>query len=126
MKSIIISFTIFVLMIFCIIFSVNYLNHICTRLQDSNLQVEKSIQLNSRDEAYKNSQNFTTEWKKYSPKLAIFSDHDEMEDISNEMRKLTQYINHRDSEESLSSTNVIQNSLKRIMEMQRLNIENLF
>ena len=125
MKSTIISFSIFVLMIFCIIFSINYLNSICTRLQNSSMQIEKSIQLNSWNEAYKSSQDFMAEWKKYSPKLSIFSDHDEMEDINNESYKLMNYILHKNSEESLSSTNIIQNSLEHILEMQRLNIQNL-
>ncbi|MEY7999259.1 DUF4363 family protein [Clostridium sp. Mt-5] len=126
MKSIIISFSIFVVMVFCIIFSVNYLNTICTKLENSNIQIEKSIQSNSWDEAYKNSQNFMADWKKYSSNLSIFSNHDEIEDINNESWKLIHHINHKNSEESLSSTNVIQNSLNHILEMQRLNIQNLF
>ncbi|MCI1944781.1 DUF4363 family protein [Clostridium luticellarii] len=126
MKSTIISFSIFVLMLFCIIFSINYLNTICTKLQDSNIKVEKSIQSSSWKEAYENSQNFMEEWEKYYPKLSIFSDHNEIEDISNESQKLLQHIKHKNSEESLSSANVIQNSLKHIREMQQLNIQNLF
>jgi hypothetical protein len=113
-------------MLFCIIFSINYLNTICTKLQDSNIKVEKSIQSSSWKEAYENSQNFMEEWEKYYPKLSIFSDHNEIEDISNESQKLLQHIKHKNSEESLSSANVIQNSLKHIREMQQLNIQNLF
>ncbi len=126
MKSSITSFTLFILMILSIIFSINYLNTICTRLESSTIKVEKAIESNSWDEARKNYQDFMVQWEKYSPKVSFFSNHNEIDNINGELWKLMQHITYRNGEESLASINVIKNLLHHILKMEQLNIQNLF
>ncbi|OAA86746.1 DUF4363 family protein [Clostridium ljungdahlii] len=126
MKSSITSFTLFILMMLSILFSIQYLNMICNKLESSNIKIEKSIRSNSWDEARKNYENFMIQWEKYSPKVSIFSNHNEIDNINGELWKLAQHITYRNGEESLASINVIKNLLHHILKMEQLNIQNLF
>lgn len=126
MKSTVISFSIFILMLFSIIFSINYLNSICTKLQNLNIEIEQAIESNNWDKSYKNSKEFAAEWKKDSPKLSIFSNHNEINDINNEFWKLVEHITYKNKEEALISIGVIKNSIYGILEMQQINMHNLF
>ncbi|ADK13366.1 DUF4363 family protein [Clostridium autoethanogenum] len=126
MKSSITSFTIFILMMLSILFSIQYLNTICSKLESSNIKIEKSIESNSWNEARKNYENFMIQWEKYSPKVSIFSNHNEIDNINSELWKLMQHITYRNGEESLASINVIKNLLHHILKMEQLNIQNLF
>ncbi|APM40942.1 DUF4363 family protein [Clostridium kluyveri] len=126
MKNTIISFSIFILMLFSIIFSIKYLNNTCIKLQNLNVKIEQAIQANDWEESYKNSEHLMAEWKKYSSKLSIFSNHHEIDDINNELWKLIHYTTYKNKEEALISVNIIKNSIYSILHMQQLNIENLF
>lgn len=126
MKSTIISFSIFILMLFCIILSIKYLNSTCTRLQNLNLSVEQSVRSNDWEKSYKNCQYLITVWDKYSTKISIFSNHNEINDINNELWRLLHHIAYRNKEEALISTDIIKNSIYSILHMQQLNTENLF
>ncbi|OAA93396.1 DUF4363 family protein [Clostridium coskatii] len=126
MKSSITSFTIFILMMLSILFSIQYLNTICSKLESSNIKIEKSIESDSWNEARKNYENFMIQWEKYSPKVSIFSNHNEIDNINGELWKLAQHITYRNGEESLASINVIKNLLHHILKMEQLNIQNLF
>ena len=66
------------------------------------------------------------EWKKYSSKLSIFSNHHEIDDINNELWKLLHHITYKNKEEALISIDIIKNSIYSILHIQQLNIENLF
>jgi hypothetical protein len=108
-----------------ILFSIQYLNTICNKLESSNIKIEKSIESNSWDEAHKNYEDFMVQWGKYSPKVSIFSNHNEIDNINSELWKLMQHITYRNGEESLASINVIKNLLHHILKMEQLNIQNL-
>ncbi|MFL0197670.1 DUF4363 family protein [Clostridium sp. WILCCON 0269] len=126
MKSTIVSFSIFILMLFSIIFSIHYLNSMCAKLQNLNMKIEQAVESNDWDKSYKNSEELTAEWKKYSPRLSIFSNNNEIDDINNELSKLMQHITYKSKEESLISISIIKNSIYGILEMQQLNMHNLF
>lgn len=126
MRNVIASITIFIVMIIALLFSMSYLDNVCTKLENSTLQIEKSIESNSWEQAHNHSNKFMNEWKKYSPKVSIFSNHNEIDDINNELWRLTQHISYRNGEEALASTNVIKNLLKHIVESEKINMQNLF
>ena len=102
MKGVITSLTIFLVMVIGIFFSINYLNKVCTKLEVSTVQIEKDIEAHSWDKAYDDSLNFLKEWDKYSHKISIFSDHAEIDNVNNEIWKLTQYAKCKNEEESLA------------------------
>lgn len=126
MKSTIISFSIFILMLFSIIFSLRYLNTVCMKLENLNTKIEQTLQSNDWKESYENSQHFMKEWKKYSSKLSIFANYNEIDDIDNELWKLVHHITYKNKEEALISIDIIKNSIHSILHMQQLHTENLF
>ena len=67
-----------------------------------------------------------TEWKKYSSKLSIFANYNEIDDINNELWRLVHHITYKDKEEALISVDIIKNSIYSILHMQQLNMTNLF
>jgi len=96
------------------------------KLQNLNTKIEQTLQSNNWEESYKNSEHFMSEWKKYSSKLSIFSNYNEIEDINNELWKLIHHTTYKNKEEALISVDIIKNSIYSILHMQQLNIENLF
>jgi hypothetical protein len=126
MKGVITSVAIFLVMLIGIFFSINYLNKVCTKLEASTIQIEKDIEGHSWDTAYDNSLNFLKEWTKYSHKVSMFSNHAEIDNVNNEIWKLTQYTKCKNEEESLASAHVIKFLLKHIVDMEKVNSENIF
>lgn len=125
MKGLITSLSIFFIMLIGIFFSINYLNKICTKLEVSAVQIEKDITSHSWDKAYDNSLDLLNQWDKYSDKVSMFSNHAEIDNVNNEIWKLTQYTKCEDEEESLASTHVIKFLLKHIIDMERVNPQNI-
>jgi len=126
MKGVIISLTIFVIMFIGIFFSINYLNKICTKLEVSAVQIEKDITAHSWDKAYDDSLDFLKQWDKYSDRVSMFSNHAEIDNVNNEIWKLTQYTKCKNEEEALASAHVIKFLLKHIVDMERVNPQNIF
>ncbi len=126
MRNVLTSFLLFIAMIITIVFSISYLNNICKNLQSINTQIEKSIENNSWDEAYDSSLNFLNKWDNYSHNISIFVNHAELDNINIELWKLTQYVKCHDKEEALASNHVLKFLLKHIVNMEKVNLENIF
>lgn len=126
MKSSIASVLIFILMIICMAFSVNYLKTINTSLENSSVNIENAIKSDSYEKAENLSKEFTKMWNKNSNKISIFTNHNEIDSINSELLKLKQHIAYKNKEESLVSINIIRGIIKSITEMENLNIVNLF
>jgi hypothetical protein len=126
MKGFIVSITIFIAMIISIFFSINYLNKTCRKLETLNVQIERNIESNSWDSAYSNSLNFLKEWEKISPKISVFTSHAEIDNVNNELYKLTQYTKCKNEDEALASANVLKFLLNHISNMEKSNTQNIF
>lgn len=126
MKNVIISFGIFVLMIVTILFSLNYLNKVCTKLGKSADNLEISINKEDWENAQKQSTNFLDTWKKYADNIAIFVHHEEIDNVNTEIYKLTQYIKFENKEEALADIHVIKFYIKHINNFEKINAQNIF
>lgn len=126
MKPVYISTTLFCIMIFSLIFSINYLDKVCNKLSDINIAIDKNVNEDAWEQADKNSLMFLKEWQDSSHKLSLFIDHKEMDNINDELWKLTKYINCRDKDEALASNNVIKFFIEHINKMEKINAENIF
>ncbi|WML36643.1 DUF4363 family protein [Clostridium sp. OS1-26] len=126
MKNIIISFAIFVVVMLSALFSIRYLNSVCIKLEGLSMQIENNVQSDEWNKAYDNSLKFLNEWDKYSKKVSVFTHHAEIDNINNELWKLTQYTKEKNKDESLASAHVIKFLLKHIVEMEKVNPQNIF
>jgi hypothetical protein len=126
MKNAVISFIIFGLMIIVMFFSVNYLDKVCSNLKETSNQLEEVINNEQWDKAYEISTYMLQEWKKHHLIIPAFANHAELDNLNNEMLKLTQYIECKTKDESLASTHVIKFFLENVMELQKVNLQNIF
>lgn len=126
MKNSIISLIIFILMLSTMFYSVNYLNKVCTKIEKTSNQLEEMLNQEQWEEAYQVSKDMLEEWKKYHTIIPIFANHAELDNLNNEMLKLTQYIKCKNKDESLASTHVIKFFLESLIELQKVNLQNIF
>jgi len=125
MKNVVISLIIFIIMIICIVISLNYLNKATDDLRKLNDEIELYITDNDWDKAYKSSIEYTEKWRDYSEKLKLFVDHQEMDQIEIELWKLPQYIKEKNKEESLASIHVLKFLIDHISELEKVSMQNI-
>ncbi|KHO40157.1 DUF4363 family protein [Clostridium tetani] len=125
MKNVFISFLIFVSMLFSIIFSVNYLNQIYSNINSLNLQLESYVIAEDWENSHKIINTIDTTWSDYSSKLFMFVNHQEIDIISSELKKLSQYILCKNKDESLASLHSVNFFLKHIVHLEEISIENI-
>ncbi|MBU5270565.1 DUF4363 family protein [Clostridium cochlearium] len=125
MKNVFISFIIFISMLFSILFSVKYLNQVYSNINSLNLQLENHIVTEDWENSYKLIQSIDINWSDYSRKLFMFVNHQEIDSISSELKKLSQYILCENKDESLASLHSINFFLKHIVHLEEISIENI-
>lgn len=125
MKNVFISFLIFISMLFSIIFSVNYLNQVYSNINSLNLQLEEYIITEDWENSYKTVTTIDSNWSHYSNKLFMFVNHEEIDSISSELKKLSKYILCKNKDESLASLNSINFFLKHIVHLEEISLENI-
>jgi hypothetical protein len=125
MRNVIISISLFVVMVACMFFSLQYLNRECTKLQANSDLLEETINKGDWQKSYNLSYELYSEWQNESKIMPIFANHAEIDMLNNEILKLTQYVKSKNKEESLASTHVIKFYLDNIQSIQKINIQNI-
>lgn len=113
-------------MVLFIVFSVHYLKIIDSKLIYSSNQIEKSLDSNSFDKADDFLKQFKINWNKYSNKMTMFTNNNEIDDINLELSELSQHIRFKNKEEALVSISSIRNIINSISDMERLSLQNIF
>lgn len=126
MKNLFISIILFFLLNVCILISINYLNKTCKNLITINSQIQSSIKENSWAKAEALTEGFSKEWISHTKMLSVFVDHKEMDEINIEFYKLMKYVSNESTDEASASSNVISFFLNHIMEMEKINPQNIF
>lgn len=126
MKNVVISIVISVVMITAMCFSIDYLNKVTEILGRLNDDIEQSINDEDWEQAYKTSLEFKDKWKDYSKKIKLYSNHQEIDTIEMELRKLDQYIKEMTKDESLASLNVLKFLLNHLSELEKIRFQNIF
>lgn len=126
MKNVIISFTIFIVILIAMTFSISYLNKASSNLQKLNDEIEQCIADNQWDKAYNISMDYTEKWEKYTKVVKLFVNHQEIDNIEIELSKLPQYIKQNTKDESLASVHVLKFLVSHISNLEKINIQNIF
>lgn len=126
MRNVIISISIFIIMVVAIFFSINYLNKVSSNLQTLNDKLEQQISNDKWDTAYNTSLDYTKKWDKYCNVIKIFVNHQEIDNIEMELWKLPQYVKERTKDEALASVHVLKFLMNHISDLEKVNIQNIF
>lgn len=126
MKNIIASFILFIIMIFCILFSINYLQNTCSYYKNMLSALETTIKNEAWDEAYESTNILLDNWKKESKVVSIFINHVYVDGMYVELLRLTQYVNCKNKNDSLASVHSIKFLVDDIIDFEKLNIQNIF
>jgi hypothetical protein len=126
MKNVIISFTIFAFMVGIMLFSLNYLNRVCSKFRDESNELEELIKNSQWEKAAESANDMLDRWKRQSAIIPMFVNHTEVDNLTNELLRLTQFVECRTVDESLASTHVVKFWLDNIRALQKINFENIF
>ena len=126
MRNLVISFLIFVILIITIVFSINFLVNKANYYSEKTDQLENLVTQDSWDEAYEISTDFLTTWEEDSKKISVFINHFQVDAISNQILKLTQYTKYHDKSEALALIHDIKFLLKELIEIEKVTISNIF
>jgi len=125
-RNLVISFLIFVILIITIVFSINFLVNKANYYSEKTDQLENLVTQDSWDEAYEISTDFLTTWEEDSKKISVFINHFQVDAISNQILKLTQYTKYHDKSEALALIHDIKFLLKELIEIEKVTISNIF
>jgi hypothetical protein len=126
LKNIWISLGIFTLMIIAMFLSLDYLDKVCTLVENNSAELETLINEEKWLEADKLSNQLYYSWIKEAKVMSIFVNHAEIDMMNNEILKLTQYVKCKSKDEALASSHVIKFYSKSIVDLQKVNISNIF
>ena len=126
MRNIVISISVFIVMLAVMIFSINYLNKTALNIQKLNDEIEQSITDNNWDKAYKLSMEYTQKWEKHSKIVKVFVNHQELDNVEMELWKLPQYVKQETKDEALASVHVLKFLLAHITNLEKINFQNIF
>lgn len=126
MKNVIASFIIFMIMIFSILFSINYLENTCSYYKNIISSLETTIKNEEWDEAYKTTNILLEDWEKESKIVSIFINHEYVDGMHVELLRLTQYVNCKNKSDSLASVHSIKFLVDDIIDFEKLSLQNIF
>lgn len=126
MKNVIISICIFIVMIIAIFFSLNYLNKTCENLMKQCDELEEIISKETWDNSYEKSMELLKDLQDKHNILSMFINHQEIDNMTNELYKFTQYVKGKNKDEALASIHVVKFYIEHIEDLQKVNIQNIF
>lgn len=106
--------------------SFNYINKVCSLVEDKSIELEDLINAEKWQEADKLSNDLYYTWLNQSRIMTIFIHHEEIDELNNEFLKLTQYVKTKSKDEALASNHTIKFFSKNILNLQKVNISNIF
>ncbi|MCR1935130.1 DUF4363 family protein [Clostridium tepidum] len=107
---------------------VNYsfkLNTTCINFMNQCNELEELVSSEYWEKAYGKSLKLFNNWQNDHFVISIVINHSEIDNINNELWKLTQYVKCKNKDESLSSIHVVKFLLEHIINMEKINIENI-
>ena len=126
MKNVIISICIFIVMLIAIFFSLNYLTKTCDNLMTQCDELEDIISKETWDNSYEKSMDLLEDLQDKHNILSMFIHHQEIDNMTNELYKFTQYVKGKNKDEALASIHVVKFYIEHIEDLQKVTIQNIF
>ena len=88
-------------------------------------ELEELVSSESWEKAYGKSLELFNDWQDNHFVISMVINHSEIDNINNELWKLTQYVKCKSEDESLASIHVVKFLLEHIIKVEKINIENI-
>ena len=88
-------------------------------------ELEELVSSESWEKAYCKALELFNDWQDNHFVISMVINHSEIDNINNELWKLTQYVKCKSEDESLASIHVVKFLLEHIIKMEKINIENI-
>ncbi len=126
MKNVIASSILFFLLIGFIIYAERDLSKFLTSLTEACEQLELLINEEEWEASYDLSFKTHQEVKEKALKLSAYINHEDIDCITEEVFKLTQYVKEMEKAEALASVHSIKHEAEIIYRLQKPTLENIF
>ncbi|WP_040210297.1 DUF4363 family protein [Clostridium polynesiense] len=126
MKNVVISIVLFLSLLIFMVYSNKQLHNFCSAVSDSCEELEALLKDDEWDRSYDEACSLLDIVKSEAPMISVFMNHADIDTVSHEVYKLTQYVKQLDKSESLASVHILKHHIDNIVSLQRLSIENIF
>jgi hypothetical protein len=126
MKRAITTAALFICMIIVLILSMWYLNNSSKELLKINTSLNNQVEQENWMNSEKLLKDFSRCWEKRALIITIFVHHQELDVLSEEMVRAKIYVKHKEKVDALAAINTVSFQLKHIIDLEKINIQNIF
>ncbi|HEY5563259.1 MAG TPA: DUF4363 family protein [Clostridiaceae bacterium] len=126
MKRAIATGIIFFSMLIILIFSLSYLNDSCKELSKINNALRNQVEKENWKGSAQLLEDFSRSWEKRSIIITVFVHHQELDVLSEEIVRTKTYIKEQEKVDALAAISTVDFQLKHIIDLEKVNIQNIF
>ncbi|MCM1990387.1 DUF4363 family protein [Oceanirhabdus seepicola] len=119
------SIAIFILLLFYILFSINKINTITAETNKLCDEIHDSIMSSHWEKAHAESEDLLKLWDKNSKSMIVYVNTSELDLISSEIVRLTDYIQFKKQSEAIPCISVIKHQINEIKTLEKLTLHNI-
>jgi len=120
-----ISIGIFILLMVYILFSINKIYTITAETNNLCNEIHDSIMSAHWEEAHTESKNLLELWEKNSKSMFVYIHASELDLISSEIVKLTDYIEFKNQLEAITCISIVRHSINEITALEKITLHNI-
>lgn len=125
MKNLFISLFLFLLTVLMIHIELLNLEKICNDQYDTLDIIEIHLENEEYKESYDKIMSLLDKWEKYSKTSSIFYNHIEIDCITSDFFKATQFIKYEDKVNSLALVHSLKFNVRAMLELQSVSLSNI-
>lgn len=125
MKSIIASFLIFFIMIFGLYKANTFLHNMSETLDGIDCKIEEKVMGKQWDEATNITLELDETWAKHGKLASVFIHHNDIDLVTNEIKRLEKYITACEQCEALASIATIEAQFRKILDLEKVTFQNI-
>lgn len=126
MKNTLVTIALFLAMLGFIFYSHNTLIKVCTHVEEHCTDIEKALDKKDMENAYKYSLEIKDILEEKATPIAIYVNHTDINNLNNEVIRLSQYIKENEISECYASVHTVKYSCKYIHDLETISIKNIF
>lgn len=125
MKNLILSISLFIIMICSILFSTSFLIKTNEHLVEHIDLIKSYVENDMWDDADYEFDILFNHWIKESKLIAIFINHNDLDNVTNEIYRLKEYLEIEERGESVATLGSIYYNFNKIINLEKIRFENI-